>query len=63
MRTANLCIEYKTAISDTLSLQYFQTMAIGVTHQAAQCSVIPEDLSASNPFTFNRITVSLVKSH
>ena len=59
--------QHKTVICDTLPLdspnQYFQTVAIGLTHQGAECFVIPQDSLAPNPFTFGTILISLVKSH
>ena len=52
---------------DSLSLdslnEYFQTVAVGPTHQGAECFIIPQDSLAPNPYSFNTVSVSLVRSH
>ena len=59
--------EHKSVVCDTLSLdslnEYFQTVAVGSTHQGAECFMIPQDSLAPNPFTFDIVSVSLVRSH
>ena len=59
--------EHKSVVCDSLSLDslndYFQTVAVGPMHQGAECFIIPQDSLAPNPYTFNTVSVSLVKSH
>ena len=59
--------EHKSVVCDTLPLdslnEYFQTVAVGPTHQGAECFIIPQDSLAPNPFTFNTVSISSVRSH
>ena len=56
--------EHKSVVCDSLSLDslndYFQTVAVGPTHQGF---IIPQDSLAPNPYSFNTVSVSLVRSH
>jgi len=59
--------ELKSVVCDSLSLdslnEYFETVAVGPTHQGAECFIIPQDSLAPNPYSFNTVSVSLVRSH
>ena len=59
--------QHKSVACDILPLdslnEHFQRVAIGPTHQGAECFIIPQNSLAPNSFTFNTISVSLVRSH
>ena len=59
--------EHKSVVCETLPLdslnEYFQRVAIGPTHQDAECFMIPQDSLAPSPFAFDIISVSVVRSH
>ena len=59
--------ELKSVVCDSLSLdslnEYFQIVAVGPMHQGAECFIIPQDSLAPNPYSFNTVSVSLVRSH